>query len=281
MIEFFHELFEYRFLGNAALACVLAGVACGITGTYIVSRRLVFLSGGITHASFGGIGIAWYLGADPIAGAAVFAVLSALGMEALSRRMKLREDSAIGILWAVGMAVGILFITLTPGYAPNLMSFLFGNIVTITRGGLWIMLGLDVVLLAVFTLFYRPILYIAFDREYAATQRLPVGWVGGAMMVLTALAIVLSIRLVGIVLLISLLTLPPAIAGSLSRRWSGIAAGASAVAAGATFIGLYISYTLDIPSGASTILVLAAALVAVKAGVYFKKKSLNSPRRKV
>lgn len=272
MIEFFREIFEFRFLGNAALACLLAGIACGITGTYVVSRRLVFLSGGITHASFGGIGIAWYLGLNPIAGAGAFAVLSALGMEALSHRMNIREDSAIGILWSVGMAVGILFVALTPGYAPNLMSFLFGNILTITRVDLMAMIALDVVLLIVFALFYRPILYIAFDREYARTQNLPVGAVGSVMMVLTALTIVLSIRLVGIVLLISLLTMPPVIANCLSRSWLRIATLACAIATLGTFIGLFVSYKLNIPSGASTIVVLALALIVTKIIVYFYKK---------
>ncbi len=273
MIEFIREIFEFRFLGNAALACLLAGIACGIMGTYVVSRRLVFLSGGITHASFGGIGIAWYLGMNPILGAAAFAVLSSLGMEALSHRMKIREDSAIGILWSVGMAVGILFVALTPGYAPNLMSFLFGNILTITHTDLTAMIVLDIVLLAVFALFHRPILYMAFDREYARTQNLPVGMVGSTMMVLTALTIVLSIRMVGIVLLISLLTLPSVIAGCLSRSWIRIAVLACAIAALATFAGLFISYKMNIPSGASTIIVLALTLIVVKIIVYFYKKS--------
>ena len=272
MIEFIRELFEFRFLGNAALACLLAGIACGIIGTYIVCRRLVFLSGGITHASFGGIGIAYYLGLNPIAGAGVFAVLSALSMEALSQRMKIREDSAIGILWSVGMAVGIIFVALTPGYAPNLMSFLFGNILTITQTDLIAMIALDIVLLVVFTLFYRPILYIAFDRNYARTQGLPVTLINSVMMVLVALTIVLSIRLVGIVLLISLLTIPPVIVNSVSRSYRKITVWSVLIAALGTFTGLFISYQTNIPSGASTIIVLATALIVVKSIVYFSKK---------
>ena len=273
MIEFIREIFEYRFLGNAAVACLLAGMVCGIVGTYIVCRRLVFLSGGITHASFGGIGLAWYLGLNPIAGAGVFAVLSALSLEALSQRMKIREDSAVGILWSVGMAVGILFVFLTPGYAPNLMTFLFGNLLTITPEDLVILAVLAAVLLLVFTLFFRPILYIAFDREYARTQGMPAGWVSGGMMVLTALTIVLCIRIVGIVLLISLLTLPTTIAGSFTRSYKKITIWACLVSALGTFTGLYVSYQTDIPSGASTILVLAAALIASKTAVYFYKKA--------
>ena len=272
MIEFIREIFEYRFLSNAAVACVLAGIACGIIGSYIVSRRLVFLCGGITHASFGGIGIAYYLGLNPIAGAGVFAVLSALSMEALSNRMKIREDSAIGILWSVGMAVGVLFVAITPGYAPNLMSFLFGNILTIARTDLLLMAVLSGILLMVFLLFHRPILYIAFDREYAKTQNLPVGLVNSLMMALVAATIVLSIRLVGITLLISLLTIPPVIANSLTKSYRRIMLWSCPIAAAGTFAGLFVSYKTDIPSGAATIIVLAATLIVVKSIVFFRKK---------
>ncbi|MCD8185223.1 MAG: metal ABC transporter permease [Rikenellaceae bacterium] len=273
MFEFIREIFEFRFLGNAAIACVLAGIACGIIGTYIVCRRLVFLSGGITHASFGGIGIAYYLELNPIAGAGVFAVLSALSMEALSQKMKIREDSAIGILWSIGMALGIVFVALTPGYAPNLMSFLFGNILSITQANLWAMAFLSALLILIFTLFYRPILYIAFDREYARTQNLPVTFINSMMMVLTALTIVLSIRLVGIVLLISLLTIPPVIVNSLTRSYRKIMIWSCVISAGGTFFGLFFSYSTDIPSGACTIIVLGIALIVVKSIVFFRKKS--------
>lgn len=264
MLDFFYDIFAYRFLGNAVLACLLAGVIGGLVGTYIVGRRLVFLAGGITHASFGGIGIAWFAGMNPLVGAALFAVLSAVGLEALSGRGKIREDSAIGILWSAGMAVGILFIALTPGYTPNLMSFLFGNILAVTRGDLAVMGGLAAVLAVVFTVFYRPILYTAFDREYARTQNIPVGWINGAMMALAALAIVGLIRLVGIVLLISLLTIPPVIVGVWSRSFRTILVWSCPVAAAAALVGLFVSYQTDIPSGASTILVLCAGLGAAK-----------------
>jgi zinc transport system permease protein len=185
--------------------------------------------------------------------------------------MKIREDSAIGILWSVGMAVGIVMVTLTPGYAPNLMSFLFGNILTITVADLWAMGVLAGVLLLVFALFYRPILYIAFDREYARAQGLPVGWVNGVMMALTAVTIVLSIRLVGIVLLISLLTLPPVIVNSVTRSYRKITVWSCLLSAAGTFTGLFVSYKMDIPSGAATIIVLALTLILVKTIVYFGK----------
>ncbi len=272
MITFFQEIFQYGFLSNAAIACVLSGLACGIIGTYIVCRRLVFLSGGITHSSFGGIGIAYYLGWNPVWGALAFAVLSAMGIEGLSRRGRIREDSAIGILWSLGMAVGIVFVAMTPGYAPNLMSFLFGNILTISRADLIAMLVLDVILLGVMLLFYRPVLYISFDREYAETQHSPVRFISYLMLVLVAVTIVLSIRMVGIVLLISLLTVPPVIVNSLTRSYKKITVYSCLVTALAAFTGLYVSYRTDIPSGASTIIVLTFALILVKAGVYLFKK---------
>lgn len=263
-MEFLQEVLQYKFLIHAVLASVLCGVACGMVGTYVVCRRLVFLSGGITHSSFGGIGIAYYLGLNPLLGAFCFAVLSAIGIEACAADKRIREDSAIGLIWSLGMAVGIIFVYMTPGYAPNLMSFLFGNILSVTVSDL---IGMAVVVAAVvvvFALFYRPVMYVAFDREYAASQNVPTRWIGYLMAVLIAVTIVISIRVVGIVLLISLLTMPAVIANQLTRSFGRMMAGASVVAVIGTLIGLYASYLLDIPSGAATIFVLTVALIIVK-----------------
>lgn len=263
-MEFLQEVLQYKFLIHAVLASVLCGVACGMVGTYVVCRRLVFLSGGITHSSFGGIGIAYYLGLNPLLGAFCFAVLSAIGIEACAADKRIREDSAIGLIWSLGMAVGIIFVYMTPGYAPNLMSFLFGNILSVTVSDL---IGMAVVVAAVvvvFALFYRPVMYVAFDREYAASQNVPTRWIGYLMAVLIAVTIVISIRVVGIVLLISLLTMPAVIANQLTRSFGRMMAGASVVAVAGTLIGLYASYLLDIPSGAATIFVLTVALIIVK-----------------
>ena len=222
-----------------------------MVGTYVVCRRLVFLSGGITHSSFGGIGIAYYLGLNPLLGAFCFAVLSAIGIEACAADKRIREDSAIGLIWSLGMAVGIIFVYMTPGYAPNLMSFMFGNILSVTVSDL---IGMAVVVAAVvvvFALFYRPVMYVAFDREYAASQNVPTRWIGYLMAVLIAV-------------LISLLTMPAVIANQLTRSFGRMMAGASVVAVVGTLIGLYASYLLDIPSGAATIFVLTVALIIVK-----------------
>lgn len=264
MITFIQEVFQYRFLSNALLAALLTGISCGIIGTYIVSRRLVFLSGGITHASFGGIGVAYYLGLNPIAGAMVFAMLSALSIDLLSGRSKVREDSAIGILWALGMAVGIIFIYMTPGYTPNLMSFLFGNILTVTDDLLLANLVLDAVLVLVMALMYRPILYVSFDREYARTQKVRTRLVNNLMLVLVAATIVLTIRLVGIMLLVSLLTIPPVIADMFTRSYKRLTWASMGLASGAGVVGLYISYHTDFPSGATIILVLGGTFLLLK-----------------
>lgn len=263
-MEFIRTVATYDFLANAMLAAILSGIACGIVGTYVTSRRMVFLSGGITHASFGGIGIAYHFGLNPIAGAMVFAILSALGIEWAGARGRIREDSAIGIIWSVGMAVGLLFIFATPGYAPNLMSFLFGDILTVNNSNIIALAVLVAVLLAVMILFGRQVIYSAFDREYARSQGVPADAILAVMTVLTSVAIVLSIRIVGIVLLISLLSIPPAIAACFTKSYVRIATLASVFAMAGNVIGIYLAYKMNLPVGATTIILLAIALFIVK-----------------
>lgn len=247
---------SYQFIQNALWASLLISVVAGFIGTYIVTRRLVFLSGGITHASFGGIGIAYYLGANPILGATVFAVLSALGLESLTKNRSMREDSAIGILWAFGMAVGVFFVFLTPGYAPNLMSFLFGNILTISTADIVQLLSLVVVILAFFGIFYRPILFIAFDERYARFQLKSTSLINIFLKILVALAIVFSIRAIGIILLISLFTIPANIANLFTKRFGRIIWLSGVVSLLSIVLGIVLSYGLNVPSGAAVVIVL-------------------------
>ncbi len=263
-MEFLRTVATYDFLANAMLAAILSGIACGIVGTYVTSRRMVFLSGGITHASFGGIGIAYHFGFNPIVGAMVFAILSALGIEWAGARGRIREDSAIGIIWSVGMAVGLLFIFATPGYAPNLMSFLFGDILTVNNSNIIALAVLVAVLLVVMVLFGRQVIYSAFDREYARSQGVPADAILAVMTVLTSVAIVLSIRIVGIVLLISLLSIPPAIAACFTKSYVRIATLASVFAMAGNVIGIYLAYKMNLPVGATTIILLTMALFIVK-----------------
>ncbi len=263
-MDFFSAVATYSFLGNALWAAILSGIACGIVGTYVVSRRMVFLSGGITHASFGGIGIAYHFGLNPIGGAMIFAVLSALGIEWAGAKGRIREDSAIGIVWSLGMAIGTLFIFATPGYAPNLMSFLFGDILTVSRLDLVAMAVVALVLVAVMLLWRRPVIYASFDREYARSQGVKADVILAFMTVMTAVTIVLSIRVVGIVLLISLLTVPPTIVGMLTKSYSKIALWSSVLAAVGNVVGIWVAYKMDFPVGATTIILLTLTLFIVK-----------------
>ncbi len=276
-MEFFREIFQYQFLANALIASVLSGIVCGLVGTYVVCRRLVFLSGGITHSSFGGIGIAYYLGLNPIVGALAFAVLSALGIEWAADRGRMREDSAIGIFWSVGMATGIIFIYMTPGYAPNLMSFLFGSILTVTTADIIALAALAAVIVAFFAVCMRPVFYVAFDREFARSQGVPVRFISYMMSLLVALAIVFSIRSVGIVLLISLLTIPAVVVNALTHDYRRIAVWAAVVAVAGNLAGLWFSYKLDIPAGAATIFVFAVTLIVVK----LLPLLLTKPRKRI
>ncbi|MFA9391276.1 MAG: metal ABC transporter permease [Prolixibacteraceae bacterium] len=250
------ELLQYHFFTNALIAALLASVACGIIGTYIVARRLVFIGGGITHASFGGIGIAYFLGINPLLGAAVFAVLSAFGINFFTRKGNIREDSSIAIWWSLGMALGIIFIALTPGYAPNLMSFLFGSILTVTNSDLIFMGVVTLLVIALFSLFFRLIVTISFDEEFAIARNLPVNLFNYLLLGTTALVIVVSIRISGVILVLSLLTLPQATANIFTKKFRPILFLSIGIGFIGMLSGLYLSYYTNMPSGATIILVL-------------------------
>ncbi len=256
MMENLMSLLAMNFFRNALLASLLASITCGIIGTYIVSRRIVFISGGITHASFGGIGMGYYMGFDPILGAVLFGIFSALGIEFFTRKADLREDSAIAMLWAFGMALGIIFIFLTPGYAPNLMSYLFGNILTVSLTDILFLTFLTLGIGAFFILFYRMILFISFDEEYALTNNTPVRLFNMILICLVALTIVLNIRVVGIILVMSLLTIPQAISNLFTRYFHKMIFFSIFFGFVGSISGLVFSYVYDIPSGAAIIFAL-------------------------
>ena len=241
------DLLQYAFFQNALIGSLLTAIACGIVGTYIVSRRLVFISGGITHASFGGLGLGFYLGTNPILMAMLFSILSAFGVEWASKTQNVREDSAIA------------------GYAPNLSAYLFGNILTISTADILWILGLVVLLILIFSLFLREIVYVAFDRDFAVTQGLPVKWIEYTMMCFIAMTIVLSIRLVGIMLLMSLLTLPQITVNLFTSDFKKIMWGSIAIGFLGCVSGLVLSYFLNVPSGAFIILFLVVLFLALKA----------------
>lgn len=258
------ELLQYNFVVNALLAAIFASITCGIIGTYIVTRRMVFLSGGITHASFGGIGIGYFLGFNPIFSAAIFSVFSAIGIEFLSKQTEVREDSAIGILWSFGMAIGIIFITITPGYVPNLMTYLFGSILTVSSIDVWLMFGLSLLLIFIFALFYRLILFVSYDQDFARTHRISVNLINYILISLVAVTIVLNIKVVGIIMVISLLTIPQSIANLFTRVFRNIIWLSVVISFIGVFTGLIFSYWLNIPSGASIIFSLVIYFVMAK-----------------
>lgn len=260
------EILQYTFFQNALLGSLLAGIACALAGTYVVSRRLVFISGGLTHASFGGIGIGLYAGISPILSAALFAVLSAFGIEWLSQRKNVRSDSAIAVFWTFGMAVGIICSFLTPGFAPDLSSYLFGNILTIGREDLFLLLAVTVVQGLFFACFMPQIVSTAFDREFAVSQRLPVRGIEYAMMLFVALTIVACLRLVGIVLVISLLTVPQMTANLFTCRFAHIAWWSAIIGFASCAGGLCFSYLYNIPSGATIIFFSILIYAFCKAG---------------
>jgi zinc transport system permease protein len=249
---------------------LFASIACGIIGTYIVTRRLVFISGGITHASFGGIGIGLYTGVSPILSAAIFSVLSAFGVEWLSKRKDMREDSAIAVFWTFGMAIGIIFSFLSPGFAPDLSAFLFGNILTITRTDIVVLAVLSLLLIAFFSIFLSPIIYIAFDREFARSQRIPVVLFEYILMMFIALTIVACLRMIGIVLAMSLLTIPQLTANLFTVSFKRIILLSILFAYIGCVGGLLLSYQLQIPSGAAIIFfsILTYALCKIGKSLY-------------
>lgn len=269
------SIFQYDFIIKGLLGAIFASITAGLAGSYIVSRRMVFLSGGITHASFGGIGIGYFFGFNPVVGAAIFGILSALGVEYLSVKQKIREDSAIGILWAFGMAIGIIFIYLTPGYSPNLMSYLFGSILTVTNADIIALGIMSVVLIIYFSAFYRTILYISFDESFARTYSPYVNIFKYVTTALVALTIVLNIRMAGIVLVLSLLTIPPNIAMIFTKVYSRIILWSVISGFIGTAAGYTISFFAGIPTGATIIFTLVVLWLIVKSIFFLAKKIKN------
>ena len=264
-MEFFYDIFEYRYLANALLAAIFAGIIGGIIGTYIVTRRLVFLCGGITHASFGGLGIALYTGVNPLGGALIFAILSALGIEWASTNGKIREDSAIGIVWSIGMAIGALFMSLTPGYTSgDLSSYMFGSIITVTSSDVTAMGILAIFCIIGTMLLWRSIMYTAFDRDFSSSQGIATRAASYALMTIVAIAIVMAIRIMGIVLLLSLFTIPAVAANSLTKSYASISFWAAIIATFSAVVGLVASYNWEIPPGTSIIFTLTIVLFAAK-----------------
>lgn len=275
MFSLFDDILSYDFLVNALYACILSGITCGVVGSYIVARRMVFLSGGITHASFGGLGMALYAGVSPVVGALGFAALASVGIEYASRRGRMREDSVVGIIWSVGMAIGALFMSLRPGYATDLTSYLFGNILLVTDD--------DILYLALLTLFVvvgavamlRRLMYVVFDEEYARSQGVATSAMCYIMAVVVAVTVVLSIKVMGIVLLLSLLTIPTVIANSFTKDYRRIAIASALIGVVGNIAGFVLSYEYNLPTGSCIIFMLTFALICVKLLTLCRNRSVS------
>ncbi len=257
------ELLSFPFFRNALWGIAVISIASALIGTYIVSRRMVFVSGGITHACFGGLGFGYWLGVSPMAMAALFAVGSSLGVDWLASR-QVRRDSAIAVVWALGMALGILFISLSTGNVPELNAFLFGNILTISDADLWMFAGFTLLLIIWYLLFFPLIEAVSFDQDFARTRHLPVRWINLGMTVLVALGIVLTIRMIGIMLLMSLLSLPQMTAELFARRYLHLILLSSIISLIGCLSGLFLSALINVPASAAIVLILIFLYLLVR-----------------
>lgn len=266
------EIFTYGFMQNAFMAGVLVSIAAGFIGTFIVVNRMVFLAGGIAHSAYGGIGMAIFFGSSILLGAGAFAVAAAVLMAYLTYDKSERSDTVIGVIWALGMATGIVFTDLTPGYNVDLMSYLFGSILAVPESDLYFMLGLDILIVALTTLFYKSFLAISYDMEFSRLRGVPVKFFYFLLLALAALTIVVAIRVVGLILVIALLTIPTHIAENLSASLFRMMINASLLAIAFTISGLLIAYYYDITSGAAIILTASLAFfLFTGANKMFKK----------
>jgi zinc transport system permease protein len=280
--EFLDAAANYAFVQYALLAGVLASIACGIVGTYVVVRRITYIAGGISHCVLGGIGAALYFQRvhgwewlSPLYGAIAAALAAAMIIGLVSLRAKQREDTVIGALWAIGMAVGVLFIAKTPGYSQDLMSYLFGNILMVSRQDLWLIAALDALVVVLGLVFYNQFLAVCFDEEFARVRGMRVEFYYLLLLGLTALTVVLLVTVVGIVLVIALLTLPVAVAGYFARRLWQMMALAALFSMLFTTAGLAISYGPDMPAGATVIVLAGAVYLVVVLGARLLRRRSN------
>jgi zinc transport system permease protein len=253
------EIFQYPFMQKALIAAFLVSIACGVVGSYVVIKRIVSLSGAISHAAFGGVGLGYFLGVNPVLAAIPFSIISAMAIGGVKQKTNISEDTGIGILWSVGMAIGVIFINLAPGYAPDLFSYLFGSILTVNNTDLFIMLILDVIIISTVYLFRREFLAVSFDEEFSKVVGLPALLVYMLLLALVALSVVVLIKVVGVILLIALFTIPAAISKQYTYELRKLMVLAMIIGIILTSVGLLLSYIFNLASGATIVMVLAAA----------------------
>lgn len=252
------EILDYEFMQNALLAGLLVSFACGIMGSLVVVNRIVFLSGGIAHASYGGIGLAFFAGFSPYLGAAGAALVSALLMGAVTRSRKQRIDTVIGVIWAVGMSAGVILMDLTPGYNVDLMSYLFGSILMVPDASLLTMTGMNAAIFLMTFLFYKDFLAMSYDEEFATAMGVPVLPLYFALLVMVALTVVMTIQVVGLILVIALLTIPSYLAEKYSKSLKKMMIMAVVISIFTTQTGIWLAFRLNLSTGATIVLVGAA-----------------------
>jgi zinc transport system permease protein len=249
------SILQYDFMQHALIAGLLTSLICGVVGTLVVVNRIVFLSGGIAHAAYGGIGLAFFMGWPYSVGATGFSLVAAMAMAQVTLKAKHRADTIIGVIWAVGMALGVILLDLTPGYHPDVMSYLFGSILAVPKTGLYQTAGLCVGIVLVVSYFYNDFLAMSYDPEFAGLRGVPVKGLYLLLVAMIALSVVMTIRVVGLILVIALLTIPPYIAEQYVKSLSKMMVVSTALSMGFTVIGLFLSYRFNLTSGASIIMV--------------------------
>jgi len=262
MIDSIQNMFAYDFMRNALFASLLVGIACGLIGTLVVLNRIVFLGGGIAHAAYGGIGLAYYFGQDPMLGAILFSIISALGMGAVHLRTKARSDTLIGVMWSIGMAIGIIFVSLTPGFKADLMSYLFGSLLAVSSGDLQVMVLVALLVIVLVGFFFRSLQAISFDETFSTVRNLPVTGLYLLMLVMIGLTVVVTMRVVGLIMVIAMLTIPPATANLFLKDMKGMMLLSIGLSWLFSSVGLVVSFALNLQAGSVIILVAALSYLA-------------------
>jgi len=267
------EPLQFEFMRNALIAGVMVSIACGIIGSLVVVNRIVFISGGIAHAAYGGIGLAFFAGFSPTLGAGIFAFAASMIMGVVSFKNRHRADAIVGVLWAVGMALGIILIDMTPGYNVDLMSYLFGSILAVPKADIWFMILMNIVIVSSIVLFYKEFLAISYDEEFAFIAGIPVRFLYFALLGMTALCVVMVIKVVGLILVIALLSIPPYIAEKYTRSLGEMMALSSLLGIFFTVAGLWVSYKYNLTSGATIVMVAGVAFFISQTLDMMKKRN--------
>ena len=256
-----YDFLQYEFIQRALITAVLVSIVCGVVGSYVVIKRIVSLSGAISHAAFGGVGLGYFLTVNPVLAAIPFSIASAMAIGGVEKKVNISADTAMGILWSVGMALGVIFINLTPGYAPDLFSYLFGDILTVTNSDLLIMLTLDLIIITTVYIFRREFLAVSFDEEFSTVVGLPSLPIYMLLLALVALSVVVLMKVVGIILLIALFTIPAAISKQYTHSLTKLMSLATIIGIILASVGIILSYIFNLASGATIVMVLAAAFL--------------------